>query len=70
MILQFIFVSIVRMIEHPVESILEYRFSSRDLLNEALLAAGASTLSKDIHGDVQGINFCPPRDCSRAMVWL
>jgi hypothetical protein len=68
--LQFVFVSIVRMLEHPVESILEYRFSSRDLLNEALLATGASTLSKDIHGDVQGINVCPSRDCSGAMVWL
>jgi len=42
------------MTEHPVESILKYQFSNRDLLNEALLAAGASTSSKDIYGGVQG----------------
>ena len=53
-ILQFVFVSIVKMAEHPVESILKYQFSNRDLLNEALLAAGASTSSKDIQGGVQG----------------
>jgi ribonuclease-3 len=42
------------MIKHPVESILKYQFLNRDLLNEALLAAGGSASSKDIHGDVQG----------------
>ena len=42
------------MTEHPVESILGYQFTNRDLLTEALLAAGASASSKDIHGDVQG----------------
>jgi ribonuclease-3 len=42
------------MAKHPVESILKYQFSNRDLLDEALLAAGASASSKDIHGDVQG----------------
>ncbi|KAH8727339.1 ribonuclease III domain-containing protein [Phaeosphaeriaceae sp. PMI808] len=42
------------MTEHPVKSILKYQFLNRDLLSEALLAAGASTSSKDIHGDVQG----------------
>jgi ribonuclease-3 len=40
--------------EHPVESIIQYRFSNRDVLNEALLAAGAPNLQKDIDGDVQG----------------
>ena len=42
------------MAAHPVESILKYQFSNRDLLNEALLAAGAPTSSKNIHGDNQG----------------
>ncbi|PVH69337.1 ribonuclease III [Cadophora sp. DSE1049] len=42
------------MTEHPVESILQYRFSNRDLLNEALLAAGASASTKELYSDVQG----------------
>ncbi|KAF1948111.1 ribonuclease III [Byssothecium circinans] len=42
------------MTAHPVETILEYQFSNPNLLNEALLAAGASVSSKDIHGDPQG----------------
>jgi ribonuclease-3 len=39
---------------HPVETIIQYRFSNLDLLNEALLAAGASESSKHIQGDIQG----------------
>ncbi|KAJ5063706.1 ribonuclease III domain-containing protein [Bipolaris maydis] len=40
--------------EHPVETILQYHFSNSELLDEALLAAGAAASSKDIEGDVQG----------------
>ena len=42
------------MIKHPVEIILRYQFTNRNLLTKALLAAGASASNKDIHGDVQG----------------
>jgi ribonuclease-3 len=54
MVIKFAFASIVKMTEHPVECILQYRFANRNLLNEALLAAGASASSKDIHGNEQG----------------
>lgn len=40
--------------EHSVETILQYHFSNRGLLDEALLAAGASLSSKDVQGDAQG----------------
>lgn len=42
------------MAEHPVEIILQYHFSNSELLEEALLAAGAAASSKHIEGDVQG----------------
>jgi ribonuclease-3 len=42
------------MSEHPVEIILQYHFSNRELLDEALLAAGASVSRKDVQGDAQG----------------
>lgn len=42
------------MAEHPIETILQYHFSNSELLNEALLAAGAAASNKDIEGDVQG----------------
>ncbi|RMZ69975.1 rnase iii [Pyrenophora seminiperda CCB06] len=42
------------MTEHPVEAILQYHFSSSELLDEALLAAGAAASSKNIEGDVRG----------------
>ncbi|KAM3067050.1 hypothetical protein ACMFMG_011829 [Clarireedia jacksonii] len=38
------------MAEHPVELILQYRFSNHNLLDEALLAAGAS-VSSDPQGN-------------------
>jgi ribonuclease-3 len=38
------------MAEHPVESILHYQFSDHNLLDEALLSAGASVSSKYIEG--------------------
>ena len=52
--IHFIFVTTAKMAEHPVELILQYRFSNHNLLDEALLAAGASVSSKDIKGDPQG----------------
>ncbi|EUC39445.1 hypothetical protein COCMIDRAFT_10509 [Bipolaris oryzae ATCC 44560] len=42
------------MTERPIETILQYHFSNYELLEEALLAAGAAASSKDIEGDVQG----------------
>lgn len=50
----FVFVTILRMTDHPVEAILQYRFSNRDLLDEALLAAGASISDRNIQGNAQG----------------
>lgn len=47
-------IRLVQYSEHPVEGIIRYGFSNRDLLNEALLDAGASALRKDIDGDLQG----------------
>lgn len=37
-----------------METILKYHFSNHELLEEALLAAGASVSSKDIQGDAKG----------------
>ncbi|KAF2278992.1 ribonuclease III [Westerdykella ornata] len=42
------------MAAHPVESILHYRFSNHDLLDEALLAAGTTVSRRDIQGNPQG----------------
>jgi ribonuclease-3 len=39
---------------HPVETIIQYQFVNRDLLNEALLAEGASVSNKDVQGDAKG----------------
>lgn len=44
----------INMTGHPVETILHYQFSNRDLLSEALLAAGASVSNKDVQGDAKG----------------
>jgi dsRNA-specific ribonuclease len=52
--IRFILSTVVKMSEHPVEIILQYHFSNRELLEEALLAAGASVSSKDVQGDAQG----------------
>jgi hypothetical protein len=52
--IRFVFAKIAKMAEHPVELILQYQFSNLDLLNEALLAAGASASNKDVQGDVRG----------------
>ncbi|KAJ5031714.1 ribonuclease III domain-containing protein [Bipolaris maydis] len=44
----------VKMAERSVETILKYHFSNRELLEEALLAAGASVSSKNLQGDAKG----------------
>jgi len=52
--LRFISLIIVKMAERSIETILQYRFSNHELLDEALLAAGAPASSKEIEGEVQG----------------
>lgn len=42
------------MAERSVETILKYHFSNRELLDEALLAAGAPVSSKNVHSDAKG----------------
>lgn len=42
------------MAEHHIETIFQYHFSNSELLDEALLAAGAAASSKGIEGGVQG----------------
>ena len=42
------------MAQRSIEIILQYSFSNHQLLDEALLAAGAPASSKDIEGEVHG----------------
>lgn len=44
----------VKMSAHPVETILQYQFSNRELLDEALVTEGASKTAENPKGGGQG----------------